>query len=576
MKKRSISLVLAAMLGLSMTACGGQSNESGSSGVSGSAGNNGSTIELLDLGENFNEAYYPDTDSIADLEGGIDVVILFDGTQDGWKAVAEEYMRLHGGSVVVNLNTNYTASTYGDKVMAEVKDPNTKWDIVQGNLVGTMVSQYCLNMASSVYGKNAYAGKNVLWKDVLETDAYITDKTGANTDCYILNSESLNTAWFVNTVAVQDAQVEANKDGVTLSETPTTWQELMDLCKYMQEAGYKNPLGISLDTESISSEQFTWLLRVYGDLYYRSMYDVIMPQEGDENYVKEYKVDMTDEAPESAMDFGYVYSRLFNTILDDTSSVYAGAKSARFADFIEQFYKMKDYLMIDAADRSLVDIRNAFQSQQNGKDSPQILLDYAGKGLAFSGAENDSFKLDFFDYPMMESKYIPEGSLIRDVGGNGGYLSIIQHGSAQNKLNLDFLKFFLSPYGQTIYYNTLSEKNVSIKGLTTVKNDLVVVPDAWKTYFQSTKVTFTGLADSNHYINFLIRYMNPNQDNISTSVSLWKKYLTGTGNDGISTKSFGSTWHDALMGAFNKLAEQQGWSKVFYKYPGESVTFTGA
>ncbi len=569
--KKCISMMLVAMMSISFAACNGGGTTSGSTTSDG-----GSTIELLDLGEEFNDAYYPDVDSIPDLEGGIDVVILFDGTQDGWKAVADEYMRLHGGTVVVNLNTNYTDSTYSDKVMAEVKDPNTKWDIIQGNLVGTTVAQYCLNMASSVYGKNVYAGKNVLWKDVLVSDAYITDKTGANTDCFIMNSESLNTAWFVNTVAVEAAQAEATREGITLSETPSTWQELMDMCRYMKLAGYNNPLGISLDTESISSEQFTWLLRVYGDLYYRPLYDVIMPQPGDEDYVSDYRIDMTDEAPESAMNYGYVYSRLFNTILDDTSSVYAGAKSARFADFIGQFEKMKEYLSLDAADRSLIDMRNAFQSQQNGKNSPQILLDYAGKGLAFAGAETDAFQLDFFDYPTMQSEFIPEGSLVRDVGGNGGYLSIIQHGSAQNKLNLDLLKFFMSPYGQTVYYNALAEKNVSIKGLTTVKNEYVVVPDAWKTYFQSTKVTFTGLADSNHYLNYLVRYMHPNQDNISMSVTLWKKYLTGTGNDSISTKSFGSTWHESLLGAFNKLAEQQGWSKVFYKYPGESVTYTGS
>ena len=48
------------------------------------------------------------------------------------------------------------------------------------------------------------------------------------------------------------------------------------------------------------------------------------------------------------------------------------------------------------------------------------MLDYAGSGLSFNDV--DGFSMDFFDYPRMVSEggYIDDGTIMRDVGGNGG------------------------------------------------------------------------------------------------------------------------------------------------------------
>lgn len=574
MKKKIIVLFVSIISLFCFISCGGKtSSVPGDSTGSGNSQSSSDGVKLLDLGSEFDENYYPDLSSMESAEGQIDVVILFDGTQDGWKAVADEYMRLHENSVYVKLNTTYTASTYGDKLLAEVKDKNTEWDIVQGNLIGNNLTQYCYNMSSTIRQANAYAGEDTSWKDVLSEEAYLTDKSGANTDCFILNTESLNTAWFVNDVALKAAGEKGYKNVDGKVATPKTWDDLVALCKYMKEAGYANPLGISVDTESISASQFTWLLRIYGDLYFRSDYNVIMPQEGDENFTHKYEVDLTSENPESAVDYGYVYSRFFNTILDQSSKNYVGATSGKYKDFLSQFEKIKEYLLTDAASTSMEQMRNMFRTQSSGKASPQIMLDYSGEGLAFGEKSDESFSLDFFDYPRMVSEYVSENTLVRDVGGNGGYLSIVNHGKTQNALNVDFLKFFLSPYGQTIYYKALSEKGVSVKGLTTVKNNLVVVPESWKTFFRSDKISYTGLADNNPYLTFLVRYMSNDTDNVKDSVTLWKRYLTGTGADALTTDSFGSVWQSSLLSAFERLCDVQGWSKTFYKYPGKGVDY---
>lgn len=569
MKKKFLavsSLAFACMFAFG--ACGGgNTSESSDSANSGSSGNKNSINAALDLGADFNADYYPSAD-IQCRQGKVDVAIVFDGTEKGWQALADEYSRLHKNAVVVALDTKYTASTYPDRLNQELQTENSDWDIVQGNLAasGSMID-YCVNMNADVFMSNPYAGDRV-WAEVLTEDAYISDKSGDNdTNTYLLNSEGLQTAWFVNTIALDAAKA----NGYTKEGMPETWDELMDLCAAMEAAGYSNPLGISVDTESVSASQFTWLLRVYGDLYYRNEYNNISANAG-------YEVDLTAQQPEASKDFKYSETKLFNLILGETiSSGYVGGTSNKFKDFLGQFAKMKDYLRLDAATTSMEALRAEFKTQSKGKNSPQILLDYAGVGLDFADEQNDNFQMDFFDYPRMVSDYIPEDAIVRDVGGNGGYLSIKKHpnDAAQAGLNIDFLKFVMSPYGQTIYYQALSANNVAPKGMTTVVNDLVVMPDTWKEFFQNDKISFTGLVDSNPFISFFVRSLNGEKNSKDAATDLWKKFLTGTGADAITADQFGGAWQDALMLDWTTHCNKQGWNVNCYKFPGQDVTYGG-
>lgn len=570
MKKSIIAFLCCITVIGSLTGCGN----------GGQGGSVAGAIEKVELQEiaGFNEDYLPDVSSITQQEGQIDVVLIFDGTEKGWEALAEEYMRLQGGYVNVKLDTTYTsASIYTDKLKSEMQG-STDWDIVQGNLAGTLKETYCLNMSSWITSNNPYAGSNVIWKDVLTENAYITDTSGENSTCYILNSENLQTAWFVNTVALQAAGEKGytNADGVV--GNPVTWDDVISLCEKMVEAGYTSPLGISLNNDSIMASQFAWLYRVYGDQYYRQEYANVFAIEGDNGYIEnEYELDLTAHTPEADADFNISLTRLYNSILDDSISnaVYVGAKSDKYEEFLEQFYKMRPYLRTDAADMSFEDMRNMFMTQSKGKDSPQIMLDYAGCGLAFSSSEAENFAIDFCDYPKMVGDYVDEDAIVRDVGGNGGYLSVLRHDETQDALNQDFLKFVMSPYGQSIYYQGLSENNSYVKGLTTVKTDLVVVPETWTDFFATDKIAFNGLADNCTYVANLIMYIG--EDRVacqSVSTNLWKKYLTGTGNDAITTEQYQEEWHSTLLSGWKSTCKILGYSEDCYMYPGKGTSYS--
>ncbi|MBQ8394558.1 MAG: extracellular solute-binding protein [Clostridia bacterium] len=561
MKKRLIavsSLTLACMLAFG--ACGGKTSGGGGGGggSSSSEKKEGLQVELLDLGADFNSEYYPVTEKLEERQGSIEVSILFDGTLPGWQAVANEYQRLHRDQVVVNLDNTQVASDYGNTLNYELSGGNTDWDIVQGNLAATgYMQRYCLNMYPSIQQKNYYAGDKY-WSQVLEEDAYQSDKTGASTQTYLMNSEGLQTAWFINTVALQAAGAKGYKNGDGEVGMPKTWDEMMDLCAKMQDAGYKSPLGISLATDSISASQFTWLLRVYGDYYYRNEYDNVMKTEG-------YEVDLSSPNPESNKDYSVSYSKLFNIVLgENISGGYVGATSNKFLDFVSQLGKMAPYLRSDVAGTALTTMREDFQYQKKDKESPQIMLDYVGAGLGFLDSQNDKFQMDFFDYPIMVNDYVDEEkTLLRDVGGNGGYLSVVNHDNDQNALTLDFIKFFMSPYGQTIYYQGLSAANAAPKGLTLVNTDYVLVPQAWKDFFATDKISFTGLSDSNPFVGQFIRGLDSRQNSSAALQTLWSTYLT----TGMDLDEFGGTFQDSLMADWPDFCASKSWNAECYIEP---------
>ncbi len=576
--KKILSILLLAALVLSMVACTPATTTGGTNATNPTNANgdddvvtveNPITVDPLDLGEGFDSEFYPKKGQIQQQEGQIDVAILFDGSLPGWEAMAREYERLHGDSVYINLIDDYTAN-YSQVLSSQLQDPQTTWDIVQGNFHANLISEKGINMYTYVNTPNAYAG-GYDWSEVIEEDAYITDKSGTNTTTYIMNSENLLTAWFVNTVALEAAGKLGYKNANGEVGNPVTWDDLISLCDYMQQAGYTNPLGISLNYDSVTAYNFSWLLRVYGDYYFRNETANIM------NNGVEYEYDPTSENPENDINYAVDVTKLFHKILDGTSTQYVGPNSAKYKEFVTNLSKMRPYLTtVGGSQLSMEDLRNTFQTQNKGKESPQIVLDYSGVGLYFLNSESADFKMDFFDYPEMVSAggYVPEGTVTRDVGGNGGYLSIIKHDAKQDALNIDFMRFVMSPYGQSIYYEALSKTNFAPKGLTLVCQDLVKIPEKWSGFFATDKISFTGLADTNEFVRNMVVSIG-GQNVADDKVKFYQNLLVSTGSDQIDVNGFCNNWAATLMRGWTNYAKANNWNANCYKYPGNGTSYGG-
>ena len=564
----------------STTACGGGTG----------ASTNGGTITVdplkaEQLGEGFDATYLPNTSKIKQYSGKIDICLDFEGTQGGWQALANEYQRLQGNSVVVNVNTNYSGSTYSQRLNDELTNKNTDWDIVEGNLGYGSTYTYCIDMRSSLSAPNPYCGAtNASWADVLESIAYKTKEADNSGVSYILNSEVMQTCWFVNDVAFNAAVEKGYKNLYELPQYPVTWDDLILLCEKMEEAGYTNPLGITLCASSIESLQFSWLLRVYGDYYYRQFYEYIMAGEAGsewENY------DAKATVVENNAGYGVKYAKMLNMLFEkdcDFGAGYVGYTSEVYLDMVSQLARMKGHLMQNVSSTEFGALRDQFEAQSD-KGAPQIILDYQGFGITYEQAEKaGTFELGYFDYPtMISGKYssgkmrgediVPVGTITRDIGGNGGFLSIINHlgDAAQNELNKDFIKFVMSPYGQTIYYKGLAENGAVPKGLSSVKNDLVVIPNEWKSFFDESNKTikFSGDVDANPFLGWGVRYALGETATQKVICEYWRNLLMDglAAGQQLNVNSFAAKWDTAVRTDMATIVAKNGWPNEFWKNP---------
>ena len=242
---------------------------------------------------------------------------------------------------------------------------------------------------------------------------------------------------------------------------------------------------------------------------------------------------------------------------------------------------MKGHLIANADATEFNALRDQFRMQSLGKNSAQIVLDYVGNGVLYSASNADQFDVDFFDYPQMISgtyqsgeregeKIVSSNTCTRDIGGNGGFLSIIKHigDTEQNKINLDFIKFYLSPYGQSIYFQGMNEHQVAPKGLSTCKNDLVVIPSQWKTFFNSTdsKISFNGNVDGNSFISWGVRYFNGYRNTENCIVQNWRNLLlTNVGSNQLTVNSFATQWADACYQDYLLMCKDNQWDTNTYK-----------
>ena len=517
--------------------------------------------------------YLPQLSEIKKYSGTINVDMIFGKHEYGWKAVKQAYQALQPG-VNVKL-TNYGSGEYATTIKQELQNTATSLGIFAGNYVNTLVPTYGYDFkASALDSKNPYAG-NKVWRDVLGTQAYTMNMTSTGTNTlYVMNSQSLETCWYINVEAFVAAGVVDDNGNALI---PSTWNELIEICARLKEAGYENPLGLAGDVDAITGTQFAWLFRVYGDQYYRDLLGDVQAKEGDWCHAElkdGFTLDLNAKQPEADKKYNPNVLRVYNAILDENTSYmdYVGPRSDKYKCFLENLGKIKPYVSGFFSTNSFDDVRDRFLSNKENKTSPVILLDYVGFGLSFANDIKDAgdrkFSIAMFDYPYMECSHKKKHcttDFVRDVGGNGGYLSIYAKGRSEEEVEkyVDFIKFFMSPYGQSVFCGGMSKQNLSPDGLTTVKH--VVMNDEWTTYFNGMEnvwnVKFNGLCDMNPFQRM---YSHGGSTSYSQAFGDYmRKFINGSE----SLESVTNGWADKIVGYYENEFSAKGYKKTCYKNP---------
>ena len=138
-----------------------------------------------------------------------------------------------------------------------------------------------------------------------------------------------------------------------------------------------------------------------------------------------------------------------------------------------------------------------------------------------------------------------------DVGGYGGYIGLYTYGKSEEQiaLYLDFIQFFLSPYGQSCFYYGLEQGGGSPKATTGILG--TVAPAAWDSFFESaSKVVFNGRAAENAFVQYL-SFGHSNYDSNTSLRSEMGSALTKGGADALKTLT--SKWESSLLSSYQSF-----------------------
>ena len=419
---------------------------------------------------------------------------------------------------------------------------------------------------------NPYAGvgedgEGIVWSDVMSDQLMEIGAASSN----LLVSQETVTGIFINTSALVEAGY-VDADGK--AKIPTTWNEMMDACATLKKAGYTAPFAIG----EMTGVAMEWVIKVYADQCYRDLLDDVQQQVGDYNFKQataDFGFSLSDDQPEYDSKYNINTMRVYNALLNKSSNspYYVGAGSDRFNCFMSNFLKISDYLSPTFAEETITTMQQNFLA--GTKDSPVFMPCYLGFGVSIMNTEGVDFEWDVIDYVPMEctcdvpcnknggcdhvdndathnecTKHI-RTTVTRDVGGYGGYIGLYTYGKSEDQiaLYLDFIQFFLSPYGQSCFYYGLEEGGGSPKATTGIYG--TVAPAAWDSFFQSTsKVVFNGRAAENEFVQYL-SFGHASYDSYTSLRTAMGNALRKGGADALKTLT--SEWESSLLSTYQSF-----------------------
>ena len=529
--RKLIAVMLTSFLAITCAACG---NKNGNT----SSDNGGGETKIRIDTEIYNmlpDDYKFDTDYVVanknKFSGTLYMARAYADELPGWEYVYDAYKKMYPNVTIVN--NEYESGQSMKSVLINQMNSNSEMvGLMQGNYVQDKLKSSGYNFQGGfVDSVNPYAspkGKEVLVGDLLD------DYTFENLRAERITFQNTNTCFFVNTTALAEVNVNV--------EDLNTWDDVIDACRKLKAVGYTAPFGIGGNNDSVSTKDFKWMYRIYIDQYYRDLIDDIQVQEGDWNYNKltadnfvfSFDRNNHEQDPYYMVNPMRAYNILLNENADNP--YYVGASSDKFRCFMENLCKIGPYVSAGFAANGITEIQQSFLRGE--KADAVFMVNYIGFGIALENYRSSggiNFDWACFDYlPMVchcnvacndhngehVCSHVDDASTenectlhvrttkTRDEGGVGGFIGLYTDGKTAEEiaLYLDFIRFFMSPYGQTLFYKGLELNSGWPKAISVI--DGAVMPDSWRNFTEySSNVKFTGLC-ANWFTDFLAGCVN--------------------------------------------------------------------
>lgn len=502
MKKRSIALLLTAVLVTgSLAGCGSEPDNS-------SSGANDSTQDTQQSTEESSSEEQSEEDP-GTAAGDRTITISTqntEGEEAGWKAVAEAYMDKHPDvTVVVDLKPSDGYDQWATNVFNN--NETTSVDIVNINLAAEAASGKSINYADYMENDSPYS--NGPWKEQFEYDMQTVD---AGTGSFnALSLQSVKVLWLYNQDIFDEAEVDI----------PTTWAELIDVCEKIQAKGYQ-PIAMPGDYDSFYSGTMGWLAQVYADQTTRSTIDIWRSQPGDYTYDPTiddyYTYDPSDPFNDDTTKVTRNPVRFFAAVKNgDYTAITPGMKTvwSSFADVFPKyagnevmfgtnkegaktlFYQGKAAMYVDGG-WGIVQFANDMAKIASGQDIE--LKD----GSAMEGVVG--FTLGTFDMPSMEGEGIEAKA--RTIEVSNGFLGAVSKSQDHDDLVMDFMMFYSSSEGMSLYMDAAIADGLAPSGPSLVYGvqypdeiqnafkNLTMIGNVQKSYGQSLARGFAEIPES--------------------------------------------------------------------------------
>ena len=323
---------------------------------------------------------------------------------------------------------------------------------------------------------------------------------------------------------------------------PETWDEWLNTCKKIQNAGYV-PIAIGGDANSFWAGDMGWLVRMLCDAYIRDLVPLVVSKPGDWDYDPEQNAGYHYNPSNLYSDLLVTMNneRIINAILDGTIDF----TSPKFKHMYIRLKQLSEFFQTGYMGVSSGSSRQLFYKQR----AAMCLLSSA----AVSGILNDFQKMDpseRFDFGNFWFPPITNDSLccgpFRGVGGGGMSLAILKKNNPRHETNVvDFLRFISTPNaGKLLVESTIEDKQpligpLLIKGVK-LPEDLA---DKYKVFMNRgfEKLAFRGLLDE--------------QESVNDWVVIAQEYM---GNR-LSLEEFGKEYNKLMKKAARRLIKKFGY-----------------
>ncbi len=431
-----------------------------------------------------------------ELAGEIVVSIASNDVQT-YQALADAYMALHPNvQVLVELKPADSGDGYLQWIRTQFASATPRVSVIESPHLRDLAQEgRLLNWSPYLNQVNPYTGE--AWEASFEDWALNLVRDPNTGEMYTMPYMSVQTFWVYNKALFAAA-------GITDVPQQPTWDQLVEWSEKLKASGVV-PIAMEATTEKIwTGGRMPWLLRSAMDQYHRDDLNLIRCQESDwcfrEGIDDQWSYDPSDPRNDDPDRVSTNIARHL-AALRDGDIRFDTECTIEMMDQIGRVFKTEHGFVPDGW-TGISDAYPLFLTQKaamwmaSGGFFTSFPKDIKSLSEGAYGGENPVeaqaatlFDYGTFSFPSLQSPCAQGSARANEL--TSGSLAIPQKDRAQNDLEVDFLMFWTSPQGMSVYLeNKLDTTNLQggISGPPLIKG--VALPGEWAEIFANT--TFIG------------------------------------------------------------------------------------